>query len=134
MIHQMELEAEATGISFSKYQEQQDRLAKRQKTQSTNNAKAQQSSIQTVTGKKRAAKEIEEKEVKELAKIMMTKKQKTLYNKIQYGKKRQQEKVENLQRKKREIISQQKKRPTSNNNDENNNSNKKKRNIKNKNR
>ncbi|CAB4391214.1 hypothetical protein RhiirA5_359277 [Rhizophagus irregularis] len=127
MIHQMELEAEATGISFSKYQEQQDRLAKRQKTQGTNNTKAQQSSIQTVTGKKRAAKEIEEKEVKELAKIMMTKKQKTLYNKIQYGKKRQQEKVENLQRKKREIISQHKKRPTSNNNnDDNNNSNKKK--------
>ncbi|CAG8446475.1 4556_t:CDS:2 [Funneliformis caledonium] len=97
IIHQMELEAEATGISFSIYQEKQDQLAKNQKIQNTNNTKVQQPSIQTITGKKRAAKEIEEKEVKELAKIMMTKKQKTLYNKIQYGKKKRQEKVENLQ-------------------------------------
>ncbi|CAI2167107.1 18330_t:CDS:2 [Funneliformis geosporum] len=97
IIHQMELEAEATGISFSIYQEQQDQLAKKQKIRNTNNTKVQQPSIQTITGKKRAVKEIEEKEVKELAKIMMTKKQKTLYNKMQYGKKKQQEKAENLQ-------------------------------------
>src|ERR1044072_9491185 len=119
MIHQMELEAEAKGISFSKYQEL-DRLSKKQKTQEIDNAKVQRSSVQTGDGKKRAAEEIEEKEGKELAKIMMTKKQKILYNKIQYGKKKQQEKVENLQRKKQE----QKKRPvTSTNNNDNNNSN-----------
>ncbi|CAI2166230.1 10504_t:CDS:2 [Funneliformis geosporum] len=100
IIHQMELEAEATGISFSIYQEQQDQLAKKQKIRNTNNTKVQQPSIQTITGKKRAVKEIEEKEVKELAKIMMTKKQKTLYNKMQYGKKKQQEKAENLQQEK----------------------------------
>src|SRR5581483_2355370 len=120
MIHQMELEAEATGISFSKYQE----LSEKQKTQDINNAKVQRSSI----GKKRPIKEIEEKEGKELAKIMMTKKQKVLYNKIQYGKKKQQEKVKNLRRKKQE----QNKRPVTsintNNNSNNNNSSKKKRN------
>jgi pescadillo protein len=42
----------------------------------------------------------EAKEAKELAKIMMSKREKKLYDKIQFGKKRKQEEVKKLQKKK----------------------------------
>ncbi|CAG8821223.1 14649_t:CDS:2, partial [Dentiscutata erythropus] len=79
LIHQKELEAEARGISFSEYQVQ-----------------------------KRSVKEIEEGERKELGMVMMSKKQKKLYAKIQYGKNQKKEKVQNLEKKKRNLTNQKK--------------------------
>ncbi|KAG9287060.1 hypothetical protein G9A89_023025 [Geosiphon pyriformis] len=98
----LELEAEAKGISFSKYQKKE-----------TNQQSVKNNSIKKVistklaVGKKRTIEDIqeeEEKDAKELAKIMMSKKQRKLYDKIQYGKKKQEKKVANLQKKK-ELIS-----------------------------
>ncbi|CAG8727470.1 6292_t:CDS:2, partial [Cetraspora pellucida] len=100
MVYQMELEAEAAGISFAKYNEKQ---AKQRKFHDNSASKAR-----VVNGKKRTSKEIEEQEIKELSKIMMTKKQKKLYSKMQYGKKKQEEKVLNLKRKKEELKRQKK--------------------------
>ncbi|CAG8727441.1 3660_t:CDS:2 [Cetraspora pellucida] len=100
MVYQMELEAEAAGISFAKYNEKQ---AKQRKFHDNSASK-----VRVVNGKKRTSKEIEEQEIKELSKIMMTKKQKKLYSKMQYGKKKQEEKVLNLKRKKEELKRQKK--------------------------
>ncbi|CAG8511920.1 10580_t:CDS:2 [Ambispora gerdemannii] len=100
MVLMKELEAEAKGIPFSKYQQKQ------LKSKSTATSTKPITSGQKTSGQKRTIKEIEaaeEQEVKELGKIMMTKKQKKLYTKIEYGKKKQQRKVANLQQKKREL-------------------------------
>ncbi|CAG8703668.1 2605_t:CDS:2, partial [Acaulospora morrowiae] len=99
LIHQMELEAETIGIPFSKYQKNRERIEKQNKNIVKHEI--------AITGRKRSAKEIEEEETKELAKIMMPKKQKKLYNKMQYGKKKQEEKTLNLKRKK-EILEKKK--------------------------
>ena len=76
--HQEELKAEAAGVSFNNY---------------------------SVTSKKskrkaKSEKEMEEKETKDLAKIMMSKKDKHLYNQIQYSKKKKAVAVEKLKSKK----------------------------------
>ncbi|CAJ0646401.1 9829_t:CDS:2 [Entrophospora sp. SA101] len=108
MVHQLELEAEAKGISFSQFQEQKNKNpATSKKAKSSQIEKA--ATTTKLAGKKRPIKEIEEQqEIKELAKIMMSKKQKSLYSKIQYGKRKQEEKVANLKSKKQEIVLQQK--------------------------
>ncbi|RIB13447.1 Pescadillo N-terminus-domain-containing protein [Gigaspora rosea] len=103
MVYQMELEAEAAGTPFAKYKENKAKQISDGKFNNSSSSKPRAES-----GKKRTSKEIEEQEIKELAKIMMTKKQKRLYSKMQYGKKKQEEKVLNLKRK-REEINQQKK-------------------------
>ncbi|RHZ75324.1 hypothetical protein Glove_216g199 [Diversispora epigaea] len=102
LIHQKELEAEARGISFSEYQVQMDKN-KNRKTKNHNNADSS-----AHNSKKRNVKEIEEKERKELGMVMMSKKQKKLYAKIQYGKNKKNEKVQNLEKKKRNIMNQKK--------------------------
>lgn len=78
--HQLELEAEAAGIPFTEYQQQQAARKKRQAKKEID------TSAKSVDSKKRTAKDVEEEEAKEMAKIMMTKRQKKLYTKIQYGK------------------------------------------------
>ncbi|CAG8751611.1 16431_t:CDS:2, partial [Dentiscutata erythropus] len=103
MVYQMELEAEAAGTPFAKYKENQAKQINDGKFHNNSSSKPR-----AVSGKKRTSKEIEEQEIKELAKIMMTKKQKKLYSKMQYGKKKQEEKVLNLKRKKEEIDRQKK--------------------------
>ncbi|CAG8768412.1 16683_t:CDS:1, partial [Racocetra fulgida] len=103
MVYQMELEAEAAGISFAEYNEKQTKQINNGKFHDNSASKAR-----AVSGKKRISKEIEEQEIKELAKIMMSKKQKKLYSKMQYGKKKQEEKVLNLKRKKEELKRQKK--------------------------
>jgi pescadillo protein len=78
LTHQEELEAEAAGVSFNDY--------------STTAKKSSR--------KVKSAKEMEEKETKDLAKIMMSKKDKHLYNQIQYSKKKKAAAVEKLKSKK----------------------------------
>jgi pescadillo protein len=76
--HEAELQAEAAGVAFSEYDK------------GTAPKKAAGASA---AGKKRTAKEIEEEEAKELASIMMSNKQKKLYNKIKYSQNKKSEEV-----------------------------------------
>ncbi|CAG8667745.1 2483_t:CDS:2 [Ambispora leptoticha] len=97
MVLMKELEAEAKGIPFSKYQQERKQLKSETIATSRKTIKS---------GQKRTIQEIEaaeEQEIKELGKIMMSKKQKKLYTKIEHGRKKQQRKVANLQQRKREL-------------------------------
>lgn len=76
---QKELELEAAGVKFSE-------------TKSESKPKA-----------KKAKKKTEEEEEKDLKKIMMTNKQKKLYNKMQYGIEKKESRVEALAKKKKHI-------------------------------
>lgn len=84
LTHQEELEAEAAGVSFNDY--------------STSTKKSKR--------KVQSEKEIEEKETKDLAKIMMSKKDKHLYNQIQYSKKKKAAEVKKLKSKKASLKGQ----------------------------
>ncbi|KAL1914887.1 uncharacterized protein VTP21DRAFT_7803 [Calcarisporiella thermophila] len=102
-VYQKELEAEAAGISYSDYVEQSAGARKRKsktEVQENENKKAKKSRITTVQS--------EEKEVHELAKIMMTRKQQKLYNKIEYGRKRKEAEVAKLQNRKQELLAKEK--------------------------
>lgn len=55
------------------------------------------------TPKKRTAAEIEEEEVKEMATVMMTNKQRKLYNKMQYGIQKKADEVAKLEKKKKAL-------------------------------
>lgn len=79
-LHQAELEAEAAGLSFSEY-------LQKKATQDKPNKKADK------PAKKQTAAEAEAQERKELAIMMMSKKDKHLYNKIRFGKQRKEEAV-----------------------------------------
>ncbi|KAI9205545.1 Pescadillo N-terminus-domain-containing protein [Polychytrium aggregatum] len=85
-IHKAELEAEAAGVSFSEYVQQKGL---------TGAGKANAGS------KKR--KSTQEDEEKELAKMMMSKRDKHLYSKIQYGKKRREVEAEKLRARRQQI-------------------------------
>jgi pescadillo protein len=74
--HYDEIKAEAAGIPFSEYNAKKE----------TNDSKKK---VVTFA-------EIEAKEAKELSKIMMSKRDKKLYEKIQYGKARKQEATKKL--------------------------------------
>lgn len=78
LAHQEELEAEAAGVSVTEFSEKSKKSKRKVKSE----------------------KEIEEKETKDLAKIMMSKKDKHLYNQIQYSKKKKMAAVEKLKSKK----------------------------------
>lgn len=77
--HEAELQAEAAGVAFTEYAEKKPANAKK--------------TPKAAAGKKRTAKEIEEEEAKELAAIMMSNKQKKLYNKIKYSQNKKSEEV-----------------------------------------
>jgi pescadillo protein len=78
--HESELQAEAAGVAFTEYEEKKPANANKRTTRAT-------------TAKKRTAKELEEEEAKELASIMMSNKQKKLYNKIKYSQNKKSEEV-----------------------------------------
>ena len=78
LAHQEELEAEASGVSFADYSSKPEKSKRKVKSET----------------------EIQEKENKDLAKIMMSKKDKHLYNQIQYSKKKKAAAVEKLKSKK----------------------------------
>jgi pescadillo protein len=78
--HESELQAEASGVAFTEYEEKKPANANKRTTRAT-------------TAKKRTAKELEEEEAKELASIMMSNKQKKLYNKIKYSQNKKSEEV-----------------------------------------
>ncbi|KAI9017114.1 Pescadillo N-terminus-domain-containing protein [Gaertneriomyces semiglobifer] len=73
-LHAAELAAEAAGISFSEYLAQQQESGK-------------------TAGKRKRTKPSPEEEQRELAKMMMSKKDRHLLNKIEFGQKRKQEQV-----------------------------------------
>lgn len=77
--HEAELQAEAAGVAFSEYEEKKPANTRK--------------STRLTTSKKRSAKELEEEEAKELASIMMSNKQKKLYNKIKYSQNKKSEEV-----------------------------------------
>lgn len=77
--HEAELQAEAAGVAFTEYAEKKPAGGKK--------------APKAAAGKKRTAKEIEEEEAKELAAIMMSNKQKKLYNKIKYSQNKKSEEV-----------------------------------------
>ncbi|KAJ3036294.1 mRNA-binding ribosome synthesis protein nop7 [Rhizophlyctis rosea] len=85
-LHQAELQAEAAGLTFSEFQQQ------KKKQQKSNSKKAPVA--------KESAAEKQAREERELAKMMMNKKDKHLYNKIQFGKKRKEEAADKLRQKK----------------------------------
>jgi len=87
--HEAELQAEAAGVAFSEYEEKKPANTRK--------------STRLTTSKKRSAKELEEEEAKELASIMMSNKQKKLYNKIKYSQNKKSEEVAKLEKKKQDL-------------------------------
>ncbi|KAH6564516.1 hypothetical protein BASA50_001469 [Batrachochytrium salamandrivorans] len=95
--HQAELEAEAAGVHFSNYSATS--------VQTTSNASV--SVLAKNTGKKAyklTGAAAEEAEAKELAKKMMSKRDKKLYDKIQQGKRKKAGHVEVIKQKKRDLL------------------------------
>ncbi|KAK9709050.1 mRNA-binding ribosome synthesis protein nop7 [Basidiobolus ranarum] len=88
--HQKELEAEAAGVAFSEYQQKRGKK-------------------NTKTAPKISKEKQEEVEAKELAKIMMTKKKRQLYNKIQHSKNKTADETNKLKRRKEELAAKAKK-------------------------
>ncbi|KAI9020104.1 Pescadillo N-terminus-domain-containing protein [Phycomyces nitens] len=82
-VYESELKAEAAGVTFSE----------------STNAETKTTPSKKST-KKRSAAEVEEEEQKEMATVMMTNKQRKLYQKMQHGKQKKEAEVEKLQRKK----------------------------------
>lgn len=102
------MEAEAKGVAFTEFEAKENKKSKRSKATPKTTAKTVAAPTAPTTraaaGKKRTAAEIEEAEVKELAKIMMTNKQQKLYSKIQYGKDKKAAEVEKLTRRKEQLV------------------------------
>ncbi|KAI8918467.1 Pescadillo N-terminus-domain-containing protein [Powellomyces hirtus] len=98
-LHQAELAAEAAGLSFSEYLQQQ--------AANPNAAKPSGKKTAVKPAKKPTAAEAEAAERKELAIMMMNKKDKHLYNKIQFGKARKEEAANKLRQKKDTLRKQQ---------------------------
>ncbi|TPX55297.1 hypothetical protein PhCBS80983_g05431 [Powellomyces hirtus] len=98
-LHQAELAAEAAGLSFSEYLQQQ--------AANPNTAKPSGKKTAVKPAKKPTAAEAEVAERKELAIMMMNKKDKHLYNKIQFGKARKEEAANKLRQKKETLRKQQ---------------------------
>ena len=95
--HQKESEAEVQGMSFTAYSE--SKLI------------SEEDESISIKQKKDAVKEAKEKkEQKDLAKIMMTKKDKYLYHRIQHGKQKKADQVEALKKKKAKLARDQKKK------------------------
>ncbi|KAJ3230800.1 mRNA-binding ribosome synthesis protein nop7 [Chytriomyces hyalinus] len=87
-VYQAELEAEAAGLSFTEYMQKKDAEEKGlSKKKSTDTA-----------GKKRkiSAAEAEAAEEKELAKMLMNKKERRLYGQIEFGRKKKEEEAKKL--------------------------------------
>ncbi|KAK9473918.1 Pescadillo N-terminus-domain-containing protein [Dipodascopsis tothii] len=93
--HQLELEAEAKGVEFS------EQTAGKRKRGAA--AAAPVPETKAAKKKKLAKDEKEAKEEKELRKIMMTNKQKKLYNQMQYGIKQKEDRAELLKKKKKKL-------------------------------
>ncbi|EEB05858.1 pescadillo-family BRCT domain-containing protein [Schizosaccharomyces japonicus yFS275] len=89
--HQRELEAEAAGVSYSEY-------VKKNSDATSSKKKGKKRGRDALTVEQK-----EQKEAKELAKIMMSNKQKKLYKKMQYSNAKKEELKENLKKKKRAI-------------------------------
>lgn len=94
LAHNKELEAEAAGVPSTTFEEEDKPATK---------------NMQKAKGPKKSKKApTEEEQTRELAKIMMSKKDKHLYNQIQFGKKKKAEAVENLRLKKKAKLQKQK--------------------------
>ncbi|KAJ3145158.1 mRNA-binding ribosome synthesis protein nop7 [Geranomyces michiganensis] len=100
-LHQAELAAEAAGLSFSAYLQQQASNPSAAKAGGKGKAGAKPAA------KKQTAAEAEAAERKELAIMMMSKKDKHLYNKIQFGKQRKEDAAAKLREKKEALRKQQ---------------------------
>ncbi|KAJ3108094.1 mRNA-binding ribosome synthesis protein nop7 [Phlyctochytrium planicorne] len=109
-IYKAELEAEAAGLTFSEYME------KLEKEEGSSAAKKLKSTAKAaaVSDKKRKASqaELEAAEEKELAIMMMSKKDRRLYNQIQFGKNKKQAEADALRAKKAELEKTAKKQKT----------------------
>lgn len=84
-------------------EEEEDEGVKEQKELEMEAAGIKYSDAKTAKAKKTKAKKSEEEEEKELKKIMMTNKQKKLYNKMQYGIEKKESRVETLEKKRKQI-------------------------------
>ncbi|KAJ3303040.1 mRNA-binding ribosome synthesis protein nop7 [Blyttiomyces sp. JEL0837] len=90
-VYKAELEAEASGMSFSEF------LAKKEvENKSVDKKKAKQAPAPAAAGKKRTAADVEAEEEKNLAIMMMSKRDRRLYNQIQFGKKKKEEEAAKL--------------------------------------
>lgn len=106
MRDQMELEAESAGVNFSEFQQ-------RFKPVGNENKKSKKAGS-TKGGKVMTREEKEAIEKKELAKVMMSKKERHLYDRMQYGIKKKQDEVQNLKRKRTAIEKEKVKKVKSN--------------------
>ncbi|KAJ3381119.1 mRNA-binding ribosome synthesis protein nop7 [Entophlyctis sp. JEL0112] len=99
-MYQAEIQAEAAGLSFTEYMEQKSLEKDTQKT----------SQQKGVSGKKRKVSTIEAEaaEEKELAKMMMSKKERRLYNQIEFGRNKKAAEAQKL--KERRIAAEQQKK------------------------
>ncbi|KAI8148964.1 Pescadillo N-terminus-domain-containing protein [Fennellomyces sp. T-0311] len=84
-VYERELKAEAEGVTFSEYQKPEEEKKK------------------TTKGKKRTAAEAEEAELKEMAHVMMSNKQRKLYQKMKYSNQQKADEVAKLERKKKAL-------------------------------
>ncbi|KAI9261438.1 Pescadillo N-terminus-domain-containing protein [Phascolomyces articulosus] len=83
--YERELKAEAAGVTFSEYQQPEEGKKKSAK------------------GKKRSAADVEEEERKEMAHVMMSNKQRKLYEKMKYSNQQKADEVAKLERKKKAL-------------------------------
>ncbi|KAI7849059.1 Pescadillo N-terminus-domain-containing protein [Circinella umbellata] len=82
--YERELKAEAAGVSFSEYQQPEE-------------------GKKSAKGKKRTATDVEEAERQEMAHVMMSNKQRKLYEKMKYSNQQKADEVAKLERKKKAI-------------------------------
>ncbi|KAI8609598.1 Pescadillo N-terminus-domain-containing protein [Chytriomyces sp. MP71] len=90
-VYQAELEAEAAGLSFTEYMQKKDA--------EENGASKKKATTSHANLKKRkiSAADAEAAEEKELAKMMMSKKERRLYGQIEFGRKKKEAEVQKLQ-------------------------------------
>lgn len=105
------MEAEAAGLTYSEFMKQKDEastLKKKNKASSNNKRKQTLDTNNNSAKKKKMSKaelEIESvKEKKELAKMMMTKKDKRLYEQIQFAKRKREAEAAVLEAKKSKLV------------------------------
>lgn len=94
-MYQEELKAEAAGLTYTEYMQQKD-SAKSEK-------KRKNAPSETRPAMKKSKKEAQEAEKKELAKMMMSKKDRRLYEQIQFGKNKKAAITEKLKEKREKI-------------------------------
>ncbi|KAJ3205149.1 mRNA-binding ribosome synthesis protein nop7 [Dinochytrium kinnereticum] len=105
-IYKAELAAEAAGMSFSEYME------KKAKEEDATGKTSKSSTSEAPKKRKASQAELEAAEEKELAKMMMSKKDRRLYNQIEFGKKKKEAEANKLREKRIELEKAAKKQKT----------------------